>query len=111
MGITQNQILQKYGSLLQFFPLVEGEYKGEFKNKPKKMNLIDLEKRFPYDKKLSIKGKELRKNMTEPERRLWFRFFKSFQQTYNIRVLKQRPIHNFIVDFYISQFKLVIEID
>ncbi|MDR1944970.1 MAG: endonuclease domain-containing protein [Candidatus Peribacteria bacterium] len=28
-----------------------------------------------------------------------------------MRVLKQRPIHNFIVDFYISQLKLIIEID
>jgi very-short-patch-repair endonuclease len=28
-----------------------------------------------------------------------------------IRILRQRPIDNFIVDFYISKLKLVIEID
>jgi very-short-patch-repair endonuclease len=49
--------------------------------------------------------------MTEPEKILWYWFFKEFQQTYNIRVLRQRPVDNFIVDFYLAKLKLVIEID
>jgi very-short-patch-repair endonuclease len=75
------------------------------------MNLIDLKKRFPYNWKLKDRTKELRRSMTEPEKKLWYWFFKEFQKIHGIRVLKQRPIHNFIVDFYISQLKLIIEID
>lgn len=75
------------------------------------MNLIKIETRIPYNPKLKERTKELRKNMTEPEKKLWFWFFKQFQETYWIRVLKQRPIDNFIVDFYLAKLKLVIEID
>lgn len=75
------------------------------------MNLIKIETRIPYNPKLKDKTKDLRKNMTEPEKILWYWFFKEFQQTYNIRVLRQRPVDNFIVDFYLAKLKLVIEID
>lgn len=69
-------------------------------------------KRFiEYNQKFKERTRELRKNMTEPEKKLWFWFFKQFQENYWIRVLKQRPIWNFIVDFYIAKLKLVIEID
>lgn len=75
------------------------------------MTLIELKTRLPYNPKLKERTRELRRNTTGPEKRLWYWFFKEFQQTYNIRVLKQRPIWNFIVDFYIAKLKLVIEID
>jgi len=93
----------------------------------------------------------MRKNMTAPEKKLWYDFLReltairsdiksssvllnkeevatiwdnskipltkgeasdSEQGDYlKIKVLRQRPIWNFIVDFYIPKYKLVIEID
>ncbi len=49
----------------------------------------------------------LRKNMTKEERHLWYDFLKN----YEVRFLRQKPIGNYIVDFYCAQAKLVIELD
>ena len=76
-------------------------------------------KRFlDYNKNLKDRAKELKSNMTKPERKLWFDFFKKIEKDTLIkegredfRIYKQRQIDNFIVDFYIPQLKLVIEID
>ncbi|QDZ41242.1 endonuclease domain-containing protein [Euhalothece natronophila Z-M001] len=62
---------------------------------------------LPYNKKLVSRAKELRKNMTVAEQRIW----KSYLRSFPYRVYRQRPIENFIVDFYCPQLKLVIEID
>lgn len=64
-----------------------------------------------YNSKLKDRARELRKNMTEPEKKIWFQFFKVIQLKAEIRVLRQRPIDNFIVDFYIPSLKVVVEID
>jgi len=56
---------------------------------------------------LTDNAKKLRKNMTKEERHLWYDFFK----TLNLTVNRQKVIGNYIVDFYIAQAKLVIEID
>jgi len=45
--------------------------------------------------------------MTLAEKRLWYNYLRFFKY----RVLRQRPIDNFIVDFYCHELKLVIEID
>lgn len=69
-------------------------------------------KRFlDYNKNLKIRAKELKENMTKPEKRLRFDFLKQLLETQGIKVYKQRLIDNFIVDFYIPKLKLVIEID
>lgn len=73
------------------------------------MNTIQLNNRLPYNPKLKDRTRELRKNMTEPEKKLRFWFFKKIEK--GIRIYKQRAIDNFIVDFYIPKAKLVIEID
>ena len=59
------------------------------------------------NKKLLEQAKILRKDMTKQEKHLWYDFLKN----YPIRWYKQRIIGNFIVDFYCSQAKLVIELD
>lgn len=56
---------------------------------------------------LSAKAKSLRSNMTKEERHLWYDFLK----TAPVRVHRQKVIGNYIVDFYIAQAKLVIELD
>jgi len=60
-----------------------------------------------YKKDNIENARELRKNMTDQERKLWFCFLRSF----DIRFQRQKCIDNFIADFYCSKVKLVIEID
>ena len=52
-------------------------------------------------------SRELRRNMTPQERRLWHLFLKA----YPVKIYRQRIINNFIVDFYCHQARLVIELD
>ena len=74
-------------------------------------------KRFlDYNEKLKERTRELRKNMTGPEKKLWYWFLRELQnnlpqwweQRGSFRILRQRPIDNFIVDFYVPKLKLVI---
>lgn len=60
------------------------------------------------DNKLLLnKAKELRKCMTKEEKKLWFNFLRN----YPIKFYRQRIINNYIVDFYCSKARLVIELD
>ena len=52
-------------------------------------------------------ARNLRKNMTPEERKLWYEYLR----TYPLRVMRQRPIDRYIVDFYCAKAKLVIELD
>ena len=52
-------------------------------------------------------ARELRRNMTKEERRLWYDFLRN----YPLRFMRQRPIDSYIVDFYCAKAKLVIELD
>ena len=62
---------------------------------------------LPYNPRLVGRAKELRKRMTPAESKLWHHYLRKFK----FRVLRQRPIDNFIVDFYCAELKLVIEVD
>lgn len=53
------------------------------------------------------RAKQLRREMTPQERKLWYLFL----QRYPVKVYKQRVIAPYIVDFYCAAAKLVIEID
>lgn len=63
----------------------------------------------PYRKDLKLLARELRKNMTEPERKLWRRLRR--KQVLGVVFYRQRPILDFVVDFYAPAAQLVIEID
>lgn len=52
-------------------------------------------------------ARALRRDMTKEERHLWY----DFLRTYPVRFLRQRPIGNYIADFYCAAAKLVIELD
>lgn len=103
--------------------------------------LITANNRLPYNPKLKDRARDLRKNMTESEKKLWYDFLRPLSQKTppqspssegeetlaslrwgrwlseseiggsKLRIYKQRPIDNFIVDFYIPKYKLVIEVD
>ncbi len=60
-----------------------------------------------HDSKNEKNAKQLRKDMTPWERRLWFCFLKD----YPVRFQRQKCIDRYIVDFYCFQAKLVIELD
>ena len=45
--------------------------------------------------------------MTEEERHLWY----DFLRTYPVKIMKQKPIGNYIVDFFCESANLVIELD
>ena len=60
-----------------------------------------------YNKANIPLAKELRKNMTPWERKLWYEFLKN----YPTRFQRQKAIGNYIADFYCAKAKLVIELD
>ena len=60
-----------------------------------------------HNKQLVPLARQLRREMTKEERRLWY----DFLRTYPARFLRQRVIGNYIADFYCAQAKLVIELD
>ena len=57
--------------------------------------------------RLTELAKSLRKNMTRHERHLWYDFLKGLP----VMVHRQKVIGSYIVDFYIAEKKLVIELD
>ena len=60
-----------------------------------------------YNRKHLESARELRKNMTPQEYKLWHTYLKN----YPIKFYRQRIIDSYIVDFYCSSAKLVIEVD
>ena len=60
-----------------------------------------------HNSELTPHAKELRKAMTEQERKLWYLFLKDCP----VRFLRQKVIGQFIVDFYCASAKLVVELD
>ena len=67
------------------------------------MNKITI----PKNNKLLPFAKELRKDMTPQERKLWYLFLRH----YPVKIYKQRIIDDYIVDFYCHAARLVIEVD
>ena len=60
-----------------------------------------------YNQKNIPHAKQLRKNMTPWERKLWYEYLRY----YPIRFQRQKAIGEYIVDFYCAKAKLVIELD
>jgi len=65
---------------------------------------------LPYDRNLVSKARELRKSETEAEKKFWFKILND-KKLSNFKFTRQKPIDNFIVDFYCAKLKLAIEID
>ena len=63
----------------------------------------------PYNKKLKQASRDLRNNMTEAEKLLWSKL--RYKQILGLQFYRQKPILNFIVDFYCPSANLVIECD
>lgn len=63
----------------------------------------------PYNKNLKQASRNLRSNMTDAEQLLWQRIRR--KQILELQFYRQKPILNFIVDFYCPAANLVIECD
>ena len=62
-----------------------------------------------YNKNLKQASRDLRNNMTDAEKLLWSRLRN--KQILGLQFYRQKPILNFIVDFYYPAANLVIECD
>ena len=60
-----------------------------------------------YNKANIPLAKDLRKNMTPWERKLWYEFLRN----YPVRFQRQKAIGNYIADFYCAKARLIIELD
>ena len=60
-----------------------------------------------YNKANIPLAKDLRKNMTPWERKLWYEFLR----TYPVRFQRQKAIGDYIADFYCAKAGLIIELD
>jgi len=63
-----------------------------------------------YNKNLKSNSKALRKNPTQAEVYLW-KFVLSKGQLNGFKFKRQRPIGEYIVDFFCEELKLIIETD
>ena len=66
-----------------------------------------LKMTYRYNKSLIPLAQELRKSMTDEEKRLWYDFLRKLPCTVN----RQSIIGDYIVDFFIASARIVIEID
>ena len=62
---------------------------------------------MPEDRSLLERAKELRKNMTQEERKLWYPYLSK----HPLRFYRQKIIGHYICDFYCPVIRLVIELD
>ena len=62
---------------------------------------------LPKDNRKLETARQLRREMTPHERKLWYLFLRK----YPVKIYKQRIIGKFIVDFYCASARLVIEVD
>ena len=83
-----------------FPPFVKGGLRGDFEWGFKMLL---------YRRDLKQRARHLRDHMTESERLLWSRLRK--KQILGVQFYRQKPMGDYIVDFYAPKVKLVIEVD
>jgi very-short-patch-repair endonuclease len=62
---------------------------------------------LPYRHRLTKSARLLRRDPTPAERKLWFEFLRDLPAKFT----RQKPLGRYIVDFYCSSSRLVIELD
>jgi very-short-patch-repair endonuclease len=61
----------------------------------------------PYRRNLVAHARVLRRALTPAEKRLWFDFLRHFPAKFT----RQKPLGDYIADFYCASHRLVVEID
>jgi very-short-patch-repair endonuclease len=62
-----------------------------------------------YNRRLKTKGRWSRSNPTDAELHLWYRLRR--KQIRGVQFYRQKPIGNYIADFYAPAARLVVELD
>ena len=62
-----------------------------------------------YRESLKTNARSLRRDLTEAEKVLWNRL--RMKQVRGIQFFRQRPIGNYIVDFFAPKARLIVEVD
>ena len=62
-----------------------------------------------YNPRLKPKARALRTNLTDAEQRLWSRLRR--KQILGVQFYRQRPVGNYIMDFFAPAVRLVVEVD
>lgn len=62
-----------------------------------------------YRNDLKQLARNLRSNMTDAEQKLWYHLRR--KQINGIQFYRQRPIGNYVVDFYAPSAKFIVEVD
>lgn len=74
------------------------------------MSANKLHSHLPYNKRLNEKAGKLRNNQTPAEKRFW-NTLRKMPFYSDVTFNRQKPIGNYIADFYCHRYRLVIEID
>jgi very-short-patch-repair endonuclease len=64
---------------------------------------------LPYNPRLKARARSLRLNLTDAEQCLWARLRR--KQILGVQFYRQKPLGNYIVDFYAPSALLVVEVD
>jgi len=74
-------------------------------------NIFKNKNRYiPYKLSLTKKARENRNNPSKAEKKMWYEILRN-KEFENYKFVRQKPLDNFIVDFYCSELSLAIEID
>ena len=63
----------------------------------------------PYNRRLKTKARSLRTNPTDAELHLWYRLRR--KQILGVQFYREKPVGNYIADFFAPAAKLVVELD
>ncbi|MBA4276735.1 DUF559 domain-containing protein [Flavobacterium sp.] len=96
-------VVQKFNETARKSPLEEG-FRGVSNSQESNRRQI-----IPYNPKLKELARELRNNSTKSEIILWKELKGKFEGKYDFH--RQKPLDNYIADFFCNELKLVIEID
>ena len=61
----------------------------------------------PYRRSLTSRARALRRDGTPAERKLWYEFLSDQAEKFT----RQKPLGNYVADFYCSRHRLAIEVD
>ncbi len=62
---------------------------------------------LPYRRKLIAHARALRRALTPAEKRLWFDFLRHLPAKFT----RQKPLGDYVADFYCASHRLVVEVD
>lgn len=63
--------------------------------------------KVPYERGMTEIAQELRKNLSQEEKRLWYQYLRRYPAQFR----RQKPFGRYVVDFYCAQAKLAVELD